>query len=71
MKHFALPAAGLKPVSFVAFGRRRKSLFASIFGALHESRRLQAERVLRRHQHLIDRAERRRVELEGRHHVDH
>jgi hypothetical protein len=39
-------------------GRRqiRKSLFALIVDALHQSRRLQAERALRQYRHLIDRA---------------
>jgi hypothetical protein len=32
----------------------RKSLFAPIIDALHHSRRLQAKRVLRQYQHLID-----------------
>lgn len=33
----------------------RKSIFATIVNALHESRRLQADRVLRRYDHLIAR----------------
>jgi hypothetical protein len=35
----------------------RKSLFASLLEALHHSRRLQAQRVLAQHRHLIARYE--------------
>jgi hypothetical protein len=34
-------------------------LFTALFAALHQSRRLQAQRVIRQHQHLIARAEQR------------
>jgi acetyl-CoA acetyltransferase len=48
----------------IAVGRQdskqgsKKGIFATIFEALHHSRRLQAERTLRQYRHLIDRAER-------------
>ncbi|WP_426439485.1 hypothetical protein [Bradyrhizobium genosp. P] len=71
MKHIAFPAAGVTPVSIIPFGKRRRGLFASILGALHYTRRIQARRVLKQYQHLIDRAEQRRIELEGRDHVSH
>ena len=35
----------------------RKSIFRIIFEALHHSRRLQAERTLHQHRHLIHKAE--------------
>jgi hypothetical protein len=35
----------------------RKSLFATLLDALHHSRRLQAQRVLAQHRHLIARYE--------------
>jgi alpha-D-ribose 1-methylphosphonate 5-triphosphate synthase subunit PhnG len=38
---------------------KRRGLFAALFAALHRSRRLQAERILRQHQHLIARAQER------------
>jgi hypothetical protein len=65
MKRISLPAMGVMPVTLVQFGRRRKGLFASILGAIHYSRRLQARRVLKQYQHLIDRADRRGGNLEG------
>ncbi|WP_156180328.1 hypothetical protein [Bradyrhizobium sp. LTSPM299] len=71
MKHVSLPAMGVTPVTLVPFGRRRKGLFASILDALHHSRQAQARRVIKRYQHLIDRAERRRAELEGHDNVGH
>jgi hypothetical protein len=71
MKHISFPAAGLMPVTIIPFGKRRKGLFASIPGALHHTRRIQARRVIKQYQHLIDRAEQRRAELEGRDHVNH
>ncbi|QPF84282.1 hypothetical protein IC762_32475 [Bradyrhizobium genosp. L] len=69
MKHIALPVTGATPVGVVSFGGRRKSLFASIISALHHTRRIQARRVLKQHQHLFDRAAQRRAEQEGRNHV--
>jgi hypothetical protein len=69
MKHVSLPAMGVTLVALIPFGGRRKGLFASILGALHHARKVQARRVIKRYQHLIDRAEQRRAELEGRNNV--
>jgi hypothetical protein len=33
---------------------KRRGFFVAIFEALHHSRRLQAQHILRRHRHLID-----------------
>lgn len=41
---------------------KRRRFLAALLGVLHQSRRLQAERVLRQHQHLIARAEQRRAD---------
>jgi hypothetical protein len=35
---------------------KRKGFFAALLEALHHSRRLEAQRILRRYQHLIDSA---------------
>jgi hypothetical protein len=40
--------------SFVASESRNESSFGRLLQALHYSRRLQAERILRQHRHLID-----------------
>ena len=47
----------IRPVSSAR--RNKKSIFAIILDALHHSRRLQAQRTLRRYRDLIDRAEHR------------
>ncbi|GIQ77710.1 hypothetical protein BraRD5C2_61600 [Bradyrhizobium sp. RD5-C2] len=65
MKHISLPVAGVMPVTPIQFRRRRKGLFAAIVGAIHYSRRVQARRVLKQYQHLIDRADRHCTNLEG------
>ncbi|MGY3440824.1 MULTISPECIES: hypothetical protein [unclassified Bradyrhizobium] len=71
MKHISLPVTGVMPVTHVQFARRRKGLFAAILGAIHYSRRIQACRVLKQYQHLIDRADRRLTNLEGGGNVHH
>jgi hypothetical protein len=55
MKKFGLAAKRGMPVIASASGRptRRKGLLARIVEALHESRRLEAMRVIHRHRHLI------------------
>ena len=65
MKHISLSVTGVMPVTLIRFRRGRKGLFATILGAIHYSRRIQARRVLRQYQHLIDRADRHRTNLEG------
>ena len=65
MKHISLPVTGVMPVTLIHFGRRRKGLFAAILSAMHSTRRLQTRRVLKQYQHLIDRADRRRINPEG------
>lgn len=55
MGHVSYPAARLA-ASESAFSRpktKRRSFFASVIAALHDSRRLEAQRILRRYQHLI------------------
>ncbi|GKQ51570.1 hypothetical protein BRSPCE3_24250 [Bradyrhizobium sp. Ce-3] len=71
MKHISLPVIGVMPITHIQFGRRRKGLFAAILGAMHTSRRIQARRILKQHQHLIDRADRRLANLEGGGNVHH
>lgn len=65
MKHISLPVTGVMPVTPVRYGRRRKGLFTALLGAVHFSRRAQARRVLKQHQHLIDRTDQHRTSLEG------
>lgn len=67
MKHISLPVTGVMPVTLIQLGRRRKGLFAAILGAIHVSRRTQTRRVLKQYRHLIDRADRHRINLEGAH----
>jgi hypothetical protein len=60
MRHATYHVTGFSPTSVVASRpSKRRGLFAALFAALHRSRRLQAERVLRQHQHLIARAQKR------------
>ena len=60
MRHATYHVTGFSPTSVVASRpSKRRGLFAALFAALHRSRRLQAERVLRQHQHLIARAQER------------
>jgi hypothetical protein len=57
MRHATYHVTGFSPTAVVASRpSKRRGLFAALFAALHRSRRLQAERVLRQHQHLIARA---------------
>jgi hypothetical protein len=57
MRHATYHVTGFSPTTVVASRpSKRRGLFAALFAALHRSRRLQAERVLRQHQHLIARA---------------
>ncbi len=56
MKHaqFIADTDIVTPKPSLALGQTRKSIFKAFMEALHYSRRLQAERVLRQHRHLID-----------------
>ncbi|MHC2337964.1 hypothetical protein [Bradyrhizobium sp. USDA 4454] len=71
MKHISLPVTGVRPVTHIQFRRRRNGLFAAILGAIYYSRRIQARRVLKQYRHLIDRADRRRSNLESGGNVPH
>jgi hypothetical protein len=65
MRQSSYPATGILSSAAARRTRRpsrRKSLFAILFDALHESRRLQAELIVRRYQHLIVRAQQRSAE---------
>jgi hypothetical protein len=55
MRHASYPAAGLAASESAFSGpkTKRRSFFASLIAALHHSRRLEAQRVLRRYQHLV------------------
>jgi hypothetical protein len=58
MRHVPSIATKFVSIRSVSSPRRsKKSIFAIILYALHHSRRLQAERTLRRYRDLIDRAE--------------
>ena len=62
MRNASYPATGMVSSVEVARSKRlpkRRSLFASLFDALHESRRLQAELIVGRYRHLIDRTQQR------------
>jgi hypothetical protein len=59
MKHIQFPPIDDASVSAVGTAQTSNSargLFSRLFTALHESRRLQAARVIHQHRHLIDRA---------------
>lgn len=69
MRQPSYPATGIFSSAAARGTRRpsrRKSLFAILLDALHESRRLQAELIVRRYQHLIVRAQRAAKKAEGR-----
>lgn len=51
MKYASIPWARTSPKTF--YHRKNTGLFAWILGSLHHSRRLQAQRFLRTHRHLI------------------
>ncbi len=74
MKHAAFPTAGATPVTAVPFGDKPKSLFASLLDALHDSRRIQARRVIAQYRDLISHGDQRTAfpptNLENRDHVD-
>ena len=58
MGHASYPATGVASSTSVVSGQARKRIgkfFASIVTALHESRRLQAQRTLYRYRHLLAR----------------
>jgi hypothetical protein len=60
MRHVTYHVTGFSLASLVLSRQsKRRGLFAALFAALHQSRRLQALRVIRQHQHLIVRAEQR------------
>jgi hypothetical protein len=56
LKHTSFPAAGATPATPHISGTR---LFASILGALHETRRIQSRRILRQYRHLISHGDQR------------
>ena len=74
MKHASFPAAGTTAVTVIPLGDKPKSLFASLLDALHHSRRIQAQCVLRQYRHLMSHGDQRRAipqtNLENRDHVD-
>jgi hypothetical protein len=58
MRHAPSIATKLVSIRSVSSPRQnKKSIFGVILGALHHSRRLQAERTLRRYRDLIEQAE--------------
>ena len=57
MRHAQSIATKLVPAHSVS-SHQRKNIFGVILDALHHSRRLEAERTLRRYRHLVERAER-------------
>jgi hypothetical protein len=74
LKHASFPATGATPVTTIPLGHKPKSLFASLFDALHQSRRIQARRVLAQYRDLISHGDQRsaipQTNLENRDHVD-
>jgi len=59
VKHIQFPPIDDASVSSVVSRQKSnsgKGFFSGLFDALHESRRLQAARVIQQHRHLIDRA---------------
>jgi len=54
MRHALFPAVRLTPAS-VSYDQEipRKSILASILEALHDSRRHQAQRIIRQYRHLL------------------
>jgi hypothetical protein len=56
MRHASYHATGLFLAGSSLANRtsKRAGLFAALLGALHNSRRLQMQRVLRQHHHLIE-----------------
>ena len=77
LKHASFHAAAVTPAANISSGSTSKGFFASIFasllGALHHSRRLQARRALHQHRHLISPHDPRQtldiLNLEGSEHV--
>jgi hypothetical protein len=51
MKHASIPWARTAPTTFAS--RKRIGFFGWVLESLHHSRRLQAQRFLRSHRHLI------------------
>ena len=74
MTNASLPAAATTSHEDVALGQKNKrtSILASLLKALHDSRRLQARRILRQYQHLIEQPEdsARSRKIESRKHAD-
>jgi hypothetical protein len=75
MKYAAYRITGFSSAPAVIRLSKRRGLMAALLAALHHSRRREAERVLRRHQHLIAQIERRQAgelksEFESGGHVD-
>jgi len=53
LKHASFPAAETRSATIISFPWKRKSLFARVLDAMHQSRRNQARRIVRRYRHLI------------------
>jgi hypothetical protein len=71
MSDASLPSHAIIDSEALSFQRpaERRGFFAAFVEALHHSRRLEAQRILRRHQHLIDSKSRDRI-LKGIEDVD-
>jgi len=67
-KHESFPVAETGFAAIISFPWNRKSLFARMLDALHQSRRMQARRVVRRYRHLISYGD--RLESIGSKHLD-
>jgi hypothetical protein len=50
-----VPKSDPKPAPRIGQRTRRRGIFAWLIAALHHSRRIQAQRILAQHQHLIAR----------------
>jgi hypothetical protein len=59
VRHASYPGAGLfsSPSVLINRASKRRRLFAALLAALHRSRQLQTQRLLRQYQHLIASAE--------------
>jgi hypothetical protein len=59
MRHAqSVPAEPISVASTFSNHQGRWKIFAAIINALHHSRRLQAERIIRQYRHLLARSER-------------
>jgi hypothetical protein len=58
VKHESFSAAQVRSATVISFPWKRKGLFARMLDAMHQSRRIQARRVVRRYRHLISQDDR-------------